>query len=140
MKSESLVWLDALLDGDQGGIKWVQDGIRRWRDGGGAFSLERALRLPTTHRQLFKGYRDAYLILAAKSVTDSADPWTMAAELERHVRHFLSHRWPAWKRYKSPPEHASTVEKMLFQAQLYKALPKSKTQLYAVFCKEACTR
>lgn len=132
MKHDAAVLLDAFLGGDGSGVTWMQNGVRLWLNGGGAFSLERALGLPGTQGKIAQELRNAYLILAAESLSSSSDPWQVASELSNAIRHFLVYRWPAWLQYDQPPKHASDLERLLFLGQKHKSLPKSKTQLYAI--------
>jgi len=135
MKSDAIVFLDSFLAGEPEGIEWMREGWRRWLKSRGAVRIENALRLPSTSAKLAQTYRDAYLLLAADALTQSADPWRRAAELGKAVRHFLRYRWLAWRQMDAPPSHATEIERLLFLGQKYKPIPRSDGQLFNILSK-----
>ena len=75
--------------------------------------------------------RDAWLRDAAGSL--GGTPWQRAAALQGEVEHFLSHKWPSWRRYDEAPSYATAIEHCLFVACLADAnLPQTTRRLYAI--------
>lgn len=123
--------------------QWVRERVRAWLLSGqrGALdadgrrlrrpspSLARCLGMPSTPEPARLRLRDEYLYRLAQHVEAEIGPhpWRIAVELARMAQRFELRKWPAWWRLDEAPEHASELERLLFEARRIGGVPLPST-------------
>jgi hypothetical protein len=129
----ALVLLLRLVGGvdDPAVTAWLRSAVVRWLKSDSDLTLTEALHLGDSARRVRLAVRDSWIAEAAK-LTGGASPWTQAVVLEREVAHYLTFKWPAWRRLDDPPAGASPIEHCLHIARLADELPRSTASLYRI--------
>lgn len=127
--------LSRLLAGDND-VAWVRDGLKLWLAAGGDLPLERCLRLPSRPAGLRRMLRDLQLVEAARHLPPGPT-WTRARMLSEAIQRFEARLWPCWRSMSEPPGYATPIERRLFQARLYGALPSSERSIYRLLTQNA---
>lgn len=92
----------------------LQRGFEAWLSAGGALSLERCLKLPTSTKAMARAERDKWLVCAWRLI-DEAGPWLKSVALCKELQTFEARIWPAWRGGDAPPPGASELRSALFR-------------------------
>lgn len=104
-----------------GFIAWARSGGRA-HDGAGRGrptfpSLATCLGLPSNPEQAMLRLRNTYLRQASELVgVDYGQPWKRAVRLHDATQHFMVRSWPCWWALEAPPDRATRLEVLLWQA------------------------
>lgn len=95
-------------------LEWLSAVIARWIRVGGAVSIDRVMRVPTTPKKRMKARRDYWLLEAAKTLPTSSS-YTLSHSLAREFEVFLTRGvWHVWRQLEEPPPEASRLRAALF--------------------------